>query len=86
MNIPGRVHNGVVVLEGELTLPEGTPVTVCSEKVRIWRKPGKKRPVQFPLFRSRKPGTLHLTNDRIAEILQEEDLAAFRESLGPAKR
>jgi hypothetical protein len=28
MEIRGRVHNGVVVLEGELPLPEGAAVTV----------------------------------------------------------
>ena len=28
MVISGRVHNGVVVLEGGLTLPEGMQVTV----------------------------------------------------------
>ena len=30
MEIRGRVHNGVVVLEGELPLPEGTEVIVSS--------------------------------------------------------
>jgi hypothetical protein len=29
MEIPGRVHNGVVVLQGGPALPEGAAVTVC---------------------------------------------------------
>jgi hypothetical protein len=28
MEIRGKVHNGVVVLDGDLSLPEGTIVTV----------------------------------------------------------
>jgi hypothetical protein len=65
------------VLDGGATLPEGTAVTVWGAGVRIWRKPGKKKPVRFPLVRSEQPGTLKLTNQRIAEILQEEDLASI---------
>ena len=85
MEIPGRVQNGVVVLQGEAKLPDGTPVTVVYPRVRIWRKPGKKNRVKFPLIRSEHPGTLHLTNERIAEILKEEDIASLRDSLRGAK-
>jgi hypothetical protein len=85
MVIPGRVENGVVVLEGGAKLPEGTAVTVLSSGLRIWRKPGKKKRVRFPLVRSKHPGTLDLDNDRIAEILDAEDVASFRESLQPKK-
>jgi hypothetical protein len=35
---------------------------------------GRKR-VSFPLVRSTQPGSVHLTNERIAEILDEEDAA-----------
>jgi hypothetical protein len=80
MEIPGRVQNGVVLLQGETKLPEGTPVTLVYPRVRIWRKPGKKKRVNFPLVRSERPGTLHLTNERIAEILEEEDIASLRDS------
>jgi hypothetical protein len=31
MTFQGRIHNGVVVLEGAAALPEGTPVTVTVE-------------------------------------------------------
>jgi hypothetical protein len=85
MEIPGHVQNGVIVLEGGAVLPEGTPVTILCDGVRIWHKSGKKKRVAFPLVRSKYPGTLHLTNQRIAEILEEEDLASFRESLGQPK-
>ena len=85
MEIPGRVQNGVVVLQGDTKLPDGTPVTVLCPGVRIWRKPGKKKRVQFPLVRSERPGTLHLTNERIAEILEEEDIARLRDSLRGTK-
>jgi hypothetical protein len=69
MEIPGRVKNGVVILEDETMLADGTPVTVVYPRVRIRRKPGKKKRVKFPLVRSEHPGSLHLTNERIAEIL-----------------
>ena len=73
MLIPGRVHNGVVVLEDGAALPEGAAVTVLCDQMRIWRKPGKKKRVKLPLVDSEHPGTLRLTNERIAEILDEED-------------
>ena len=33
--------------------------------------------VQFPLVHSAEPGTLHLTNELIAEILDAEDVEAL---------
>lgn len=84
MVIPGRVRNGVVVLEGGATLPEGTTVKV-SCPVRVGRKPGKRKRVRLPLVDSEHPGTLPLTNRRSAEILEEEDLAGFRKSLRGSK-
>lgn len=77
METRGRVQNGVVVLEDGVVLPEGAPVTVSCDSVRIWRRPGEKKPVEFPLVHSEQPGTLDLTNERIAEIFEEEDLAGF---------
>jgi hypothetical protein len=79
MKIPGHVANGVVVLEAGATLPEGMAVTVLANGVHIWRKPGKKQRVRFPLVRSQHPGTLDLNNERIAEILDAEDVANFQE-------
>jgi hypothetical protein len=86
MKLPGRVHNGVVILEGKLILPEGARVTVSYEKARIRPAPGQRKRVQLPLIRSKRPGTLNLTNERIAEILQEEDIAAFRKSFRRTRR
>ena len=78
MQIPGRIRNGVVVLDGDARLPEGARVTVSPEDGRIWHKPGKKRRVHFPLVPSDRPGTLDLTNERIAEILADEDVTSMR--------
>jgi hypothetical protein len=78
MKIHGRVHNGVVVLEGGPALPEGTKVTVYCTIASVSRKSPKKKRVEFPLVHSKHPGTLHLTGERIAEILDEEDASPRR--------
>lgn len=75
MAIPGRVHNGVVVLEGGHALPEGTAVTVSCDVAPVLKKPVKRKRVQLPLVHSENPGSVHLTNERIAEILNEEDVS-----------
>ena len=77
MGFAGRVHRGVVVLDGDVSLPEGMAVIVSPQQER----PGGSaavagvggRRVQLPLVRSDRPGTLTLTNDMIAEVLDEED-------------
>jgi hypothetical protein len=81
MEIPGHMKNGVVVLEGETSLPDGMAVTVLVPRVRFWRKPGKKKRVKFPLVDSKNPGSLRLTGRRIAEIIEKEDLASSCKSL-----
>ena len=83
--IPGRVRNGVVVLKKGARLPEGAAVTVVPRQSPVIRVTKRQRRVVFPLVRSKHPGWLHLTNERIAEILQEEDIASFQESLRQAK-
>lgn len=80
MEYLGHVRDGVIVLDLGVTLPEGTPVTV-SCGVRIERKAGKKKRIKLPLVESKDPGSLQLTNERIAEIFEEEDLVSFRRSL-----
>jgi len=79
MNLHGRIHNGVVVLEGGQVLPEGTEVTVTCDK-EATTKPIKKRRIELPLVRSKNPGGLHLTGERIAEILDEEDASKIFQS------
>jgi hypothetical protein len=76
MEVQGRIHNGVVVLEGELPLPEGTTVTVSYHGAPPEKSPETHRPVQLPLVRSDRPGSRLLTADRLAELLEDEDVSA----------
>jgi hypothetical protein len=78
MVIPGRVQNGVVVLEGGSVLPEGAAVIVSyAERGGPIPRAERKR-VEVPLIRTGRPGSVHLTNDRIAELLEEDDLVSGR--------
>lgn len=74
MVVAGRVQNGVVVLDGDVALPEGARVTVSCADL-----PGRTSAesfVRFPLVPSERPGSLPLTSDRIAELLDDEDVSA----------
>jgi hypothetical protein len=73
MEIPGRVQNGVVVLEGRSTLPEGTAVSVVPRVSPVIRVAKRQRRVVLPLVPSENPGSVDLTAERIAEILDEQD-------------
>jgi hypothetical protein len=76
MVVLGRVQNGVVVLESGSALPEGAIVTVsCGEPSIKTGTPGGAR-VDVPLVRTGQPGSVHLSGERIAEILDEEDAAS----------
>ena len=85
MEISGTVRDGVVVPEEGVSLPEGVVVRVviseqdCSEATQ---SSGQHR-VQLPLVQSKRPGTLELTNKRISEILDEEDVARYQRLAGP---
>lgn len=73
MIYPGRVQNGVVVLESGQVLPEGASVSIwCPTIAKLHPSPKGQR-VQVPLVRSERPGCVELTGDRIAAILDEED-------------
>ena len=76
MNITGRVENGVVVLEGEINLPEGLVVTVLYPKEPKIHIATSQKKANFPLVPSAFPGSVHLTNAQITEILDEEDAAS----------
>jgi hypothetical protein len=76
MNIPGRVQNGVVVLEGPMALPEGAAVTVSYRTPPVIRVAKHQKRVEFPLVPSAAPGSVHLTNDMIADILDAEDASS----------
>jgi len=75
MEIPGRVHNGVVVLEGELPLPEGAVVTVSYTAPSRAGPPNSRRRVQLPLVPSDRPASRPLTAERVAELLEDEDVS-----------
>lgn len=76
MEIPGRVQNGVVVFDGPLSLPEGAAVRVTYRQTPVIRVAQHQTRVEFPLIRSSNPGSIHLTNERIAEIQDEEDVSS----------
>jgi hypothetical protein len=73
MAIPGRVQNGVVVLEGGSTLPEGMAVSIVPHGSPVIRVARQQRRVILPLVPSENPGSVDLTSERIAEILDEQD-------------
>lgn len=75
MVILGRIKNGVVVLDGGPPLAEGTIVSVSCDFPAVGKPAGAGR-VKFPLVRSKQPGTLHLTAQRVAELLENDDVSA----------
>lgn len=78
MTLTGHIQNGVVVLDSETTLPEGTRVSVSvTPDIGQVPRPARER-VEFPLIQTGTEGTWNLTNDEIADILDDEDLAAVR--------
>jgi hypothetical protein len=78
MEVLGHVHNGVIVLDGNSNLPEGAVVTVLYPALPSAPPVFERKRVSFPLIRSAKPGSVSLTNERIAEILDDEDAAPRR--------
>ncbi len=76
MDVPGRVLNGVVVLEGGVSLPEGAAVRVSCPVGPAIHISQIRKPVQLPLVKTGQPGTVGLTNERIAEILDEQDASS----------
>jgi len=77
MEILGRIQNGMVILEGAPALPEGAVVGV-TYPVQSSMTPSPKKRVEFPLVRTERPGRIHLTNERIHEILEAEDVEAMK--------
>jgi hypothetical protein len=75
MEIRGRVHNGVVVLDGERALPEGAVVTVWFTPIPGPPMPGGSGArVRLPLVPSARPGSLRLTAERVAGLLEDGDV------------
>lgn len=78
MELLGRVDQGVVVPQGDAHLPEGAMVRILYEPEPVEAMTNAGHRVEFPLVRTGKPGTLHLTNEMIAEIFDEEDFSPGR--------
>ena len=76
MEIRGRVQNGVVVPEDEIHLPEGATVTVSLPGPLPGGPPVPRKRVVLPLVPSDRPGSLRLTAERVAEILEGDDVSA----------
>ncbi|HEX4125467.1 MAG TPA: hypothetical protein VHY37_12120 [Tepidisphaeraceae bacterium] len=79
MELLGRVNHGVIVPQGDAQLPEGVTVRIVYEPEAVQTTPARsekgRHRVDFPLVRTGEPGTLHLTNEMIGEILDEEDFS-----------
>jgi hypothetical protein len=75
MIFTGRVQNGVVVLEGGSALPEGAAVTVSYPAAPKLQSPIKAQRIEVPLVRTGQPGSVNLSGERIAEIMDEEDVS-----------
>jgi len=76
MEIQGVVQNGVVVVDPPNSLPEGASVFVTYREKPVVHFAKNPRNVVLPIFDSDRPGTLDLTNDRIAEVLDQEDASS----------
>ncbi len=76
MTLTGHIQNGAVVLDGSPVLPEGVLVTV-SIPTTMPARPDTRR-VQIPLVRTGEPGSLNLTNERLAAHLEDDDIAFAR--------
>lgn len=75
MTLIGHIQNGVVVLDEGMTFPEGTRVAVSPLPTQpvIAMKPG-----ELPVVMGGEPGSVDLTNERINEIFEEEDIVAMK--------
>ena len=78
MEISGHIQNGVVVLDESVVLPEGAAVTVILRTGPVIHVAPVRQRVEFPLVPSGEPGSVHLTNERIQEILDAEDAEAVK--------
>ena len=75
MNIAGRVQNGVIVLEGSVSLPEGATVRVSFDAAPLSSAAKVRSRIELPLVRCDQPGSIALTNEMIADLLDDEDAA-----------
>src|SRR5690348_6779759 len=66
MRLPEASGSGMV-------LPDGAVVMVTFQDPTDARPAREKQRIQLPLVRTDEPGSVTLTNERIAEILDQED-------------
>ncbi|MGI8978031.1 MAG: hypothetical protein ACR2FY_02275 [Pirellulaceae bacterium] len=71
MDIDGFVKNGVIVLIGGQALREGTRVTVSILQPSNTPDEKSKQRISLPMVPSPTPGTLPMTSQRVAELLDE---------------
>jgi hypothetical protein len=79
MELTGHIENGTIIIDTGSMPPDGSRIEihVLEAHPPQLNKSAKQR-IQFPLINSRDPGTIHLTNEQIARIFDEEDLLAGR--------
>ena len=74
MQIPGHIANGVVVFDGGPIPPEGTPVVIlCAASAE---PSSARRRIELPLVGSAHPASASLTGERVAELLEEDDVSS----------
>jgi hypothetical protein len=78
MVINGRIEHGTVVLSESVSLPDGTEVTVviqpsCHSAAGTENGEGVR--VKLPLVPSKQPGSRKLNADRVAELLDDDELS-----------
>lgn len=76
MKLSGRIQNGVVVFDEAPSLPDGTEVLVVVDSQLAIRRNQNRKRIEFPLVPSADPGSVHLTNELIGQILDGEDAAS----------
>jgi hypothetical protein len=76
MQIPGHLRDGVVVLERDPGLPNGTEVSVSVPPVVNEKLAQTAQRLVFPLIPGAIANGVVLTNQRIAELLDEEDASS----------
>jgi len=67
----GRVKGGVIVLDGGPSLPEGMQVTVSIPSPPERLASPLPDHVKLPIVPSKRPGTLNLTAEMVAEYLAD---------------
>lgn len=76
MEIIGRVQNGVIVFDSNLPLPEGASVSIFYPSAPAAPTRSSASRVELPLVHCHEAEKVDLTNEQIAEIMDDEDIAS----------